>query len=67
MLMTMTKRACGLVRKPLATALLARLRAMVAVARQRRQLAQLSDAQLKDIGISRADAEREVTQPFWRL
>ncbi|EIK53857.1 hypothetical protein YO5_12182 [Stutzerimonas stutzeri TS44] len=35
------------------------------LARQRRQLATLSDATLKDIGYSRADIEREVTRPFW--
>ncbi|TDQ86396.1 uncharacterized protein YjiS (DUF1127 family) [Dongia mobilis] len=45
----------------------ARLLAMRERARQRRQLAGLSDALLKDIGISRADAEREATQPFWRV
>jgi uncharacterized protein YjiS (DUF1127 family) len=44
----------------------ARFAAIRAVARQRRQLLMLSDAALKDIGISRADAEREAAQPFWR-
>ena len=33
---------------------------------QRRQLAQLSDHMLKDIGLSRADVEVEVAKPFWR-
>ncbi|MES9871064.1 MAG: DUF1127 domain-containing protein [Sedimenticola sp.] len=33
--------------------------------RQRRQLAQLSDDQLRDIGISRSDAQREARRPFW--
>jgi uncharacterized protein YjiS (DUF1127 family) len=33
---------------------------------QRRQLAQLSDHMLKDIGLSRADVEAEVAKPFWR-
>lgn len=33
--------------------------------RQRRQLAALSDFMLKDIGLSRADAEREANRPFW--
>lgn len=32
---------------------------------QRRQLAALSDFMLKDIGLSRADAEREASRPFW--
>ena len=35
-------------------------------ARQRRQLAQLGDHMLKDIGLSRADVEAEASKPFWR-
>jgi uncharacterized protein YjiS (DUF1127 family) len=35
--------------------------------RQRRALMALDDRLLKDIGISRADAERETSKPFWRL
>jgi uncharacterized protein YjiS (DUF1127 family) len=35
-------------------------------ARERRQLSALSDAMLKDIGISRADASTECEKPFWR-
>ncbi|WP_372876141.1 DUF1127 domain-containing protein [Pseudomonas sp.] len=35
------------------------------LARQRRQLASLGDAALKDIGLSRADALQEVERPFW--
>jgi uncharacterized protein YjiS (DUF1127 family) len=35
-------------------------------ARQRRQLAQLSDYMLRDIGLSRADAWAESEKPFWR-
>jgi uncharacterized protein YjiS (DUF1127 family) len=34
--------------------------------RTRRHLAVMSDYQLKDIGISRADAYNEVNKPFWR-
>jgi uncharacterized protein YjiS (DUF1127 family) len=34
--------------------------------RQRRELSQLSSHMLKDIGLSRADVEAEVTKPFWR-
>lgn len=34
--------------------------------RTRRHLAMMSDYQLKDIGISRADAYSEVQKPFWR-
>ena len=32
---------------------------------QRRQLAQLSDALLEDVGMTRAEAERESKRPFW--
>jgi uncharacterized protein YjiS (DUF1127 family) len=32
---------------------------------QRQELARLSDDTLKDIGMSRADIEREVARPFW--
>ncbi|WPP47142.1 DUF1127 domain-containing protein [Pseudomonas sp. AN-1] len=35
------------------------------LARQRRQLAMLSDATLKDIGLSRADIWVESHRPFW--
>jgi uncharacterized protein YjiS (DUF1127 family) len=33
--------------------------------RQRRQLASLSDAALKDLGLSRADIAQETQRPFW--
>lgn len=36
-------------------------------ARQRRQLACLSDRMLRDIGLSRADVWTESSKPFWRL
>ena len=35
-------------------------------ARQRRQLAELSDHMLRDIGVTRADAWAETDKPFWR-
>lgn len=35
-------------------------------AHQRRQLAQLSERQLDDIGISREQAQQEAAKPFWR-
>ncbi|MGF1476611.1 MAG: DUF1127 domain-containing protein [Geminicoccaceae bacterium] len=35
-------------------------------ARSRRQLAELPDAALKDLGLTRADVLYEVSQPFWR-
>jgi uncharacterized protein YjiS (DUF1127 family) len=34
--------------------------------RSRAMLAELDDRMLADIGISRADAQREVEKPFWR-
>jgi len=34
-------------------------------ARERRELLRLSDLELHDIGISRADARREGDKPFW--
>jgi len=43
------------------------LGAVVEIRRQRRQLAALSDWQLRDIGLGRADVEAEITQPFWRF
>ncbi|MCF7202239.1 DUF1127 domain-containing protein [Pseudomonas oligotrophica] len=45
--------------------LLARLRHWRTLARQRRQLAALDLHALKDIGLSRADVEREISRPFW--
>jgi len=33
---------------------------------QRRELASLDDRQLKDVGITRYEASRESTKPFWR-
>jgi uncharacterized protein YjiS (DUF1127 family) len=35
-------------------------------ARERRALLALSDHMLKDIGITRAEAEREASRPFWQ-
>jgi uncharacterized protein YjiS (DUF1127 family) len=35
--------------------------------RQRRALRALDDRMLRDIGLSRADVEREATRPFWDL
>lgn len=34
--------------------------------RQRQALMRLDDHLLKDIGISRADADQEATKPFWK-
>jgi uncharacterized protein YjiS (DUF1127 family) len=35
-------------------------------ARQRRDLAALSDHSLRDIGLSRVDVESEIAKPMWR-
>lgn len=35
-------------------------------ARDRRQLASLSDQMLRDIGLTRADVYAEASKPFWR-
>lgn len=37
------------------------------LARERRQLAELDERMLKDLGLSRADAEREAGRPFWEV
>lgn len=34
-------------------------------AQERHALASLSDSQLKDVGLSRADVQGEVDKPFW--
>jgi len=52
--------------KALAATALARLLHWHDVARQRRALLALDARILKDIGISRAEAEREAGRPFWR-
>ncbi|MDW5377386.1 DUF1127 domain-containing protein [Halomonas sp. HP20-15] len=42
-----------------------RLRRWQQLHRERHQLWSLSDATLKDIGLTRADIEREASRPFW--
>lgn len=49
------------------TRLLDRAASWLEVRRQRRHLLSMSDAMLRDIGLSRADAEREADRPFWDL
>jgi uncharacterized protein YjiS (DUF1127 family) len=48
-----------------ALAAVARLLRWHELARQRRALLTLDDRMLKDIGITRAAAEREASRPFW--
>jgi len=45
--------------------LVRRLGDAVARWRQRRDLRELSDDQLRDIGVTRQDARREAARPFW--
>jgi uncharacterized protein YjiS (DUF1127 family) len=35
-------------------------------ARERAELARFSERELRDIGLSASDAQREVDKPFWR-
>jgi uncharacterized protein YjiS (DUF1127 family) len=45
--------------------LVEQLRIWLRRARERRELAELSDAQLRDVGLSRNTVKREVEKPFW--
>ncbi|GHA95121.1 DUF1127 domain-containing protein [Modicisalibacter luteus] len=45
--------------------LIKRLRRWQQLRHERQELWRLSDATLKDIGLSRADIEREASRPFW--
>jgi len=45
--------------------LFAPLRSWLRRARQRRELAELNDTQLNDVGLSRHIVKREVEKPFW--
>lgn len=45
--------------------LLCRIRDALQLRRQRLQLMRLSDAQLRDIGLTRADAEAEARRSAW--
>ncbi|HSR71817.1 MAG TPA: DUF1127 domain-containing protein [Kiloniellales bacterium] len=47
--------------------ILDRLLLWQARAAERRQLAEMSDHLLKDMGLTRADVSRECAKPFWRL
>jgi uncharacterized protein YjiS (DUF1127 family) len=58
-------RAANLSAASLLSQVVQTLRRWNQLARQRRQLASLSDEMLKDIGRSRADIEWEASRPFW--
>ena len=45
--------------------LLSRLVAMYDCARSRVHLARLDDDRLLDLGLTRADVQREISKPFW--
>jgi uncharacterized protein YjiS (DUF1127 family) len=49
-----------------ATQLLLRLAAAERERRERRQMAELCDATLRDLGLSRADIWGELDKPVWR-
>lgn len=53
-------------RPAVATRLLSRLFAWLERTRSRRQLGELDDRMLADIGVDRATAHREAESPFWR-
>ena len=55
-------------RRPLkicSVSILRQLRRWAELARERRQLAMLSEGALKDLGLSRADIYQETERPFW--
>jgi len=47
--------------------MIGRLPTAYRIYRERRALLSLSDRGLKDIGLSRADAYREATRPWWEI
>lgn len=51
--------------RPTRVTILTRLRSAVALYRQRARLAELDDAALLDIGVTRAEAMHEAKRPFW--
>jgi uncharacterized protein YjiS (DUF1127 family) len=52
-------------RRPRVLSLVERLELWAQRRRQRLDLLAASESQLKDIGLSRADATREADKPFW--
>jgi uncharacterized protein YjiS (DUF1127 family) len=54
------------VRQPRRRSLWAQLSLWWRRARERRELLRMSDRDLRDIALTRIDALREATKPFWR-
>lgn len=54
-------------RKAATGGVLGRVARWLAVSDERRRLARADDRMLKDIGVSRADAQAEAARPFWDL
>lgn len=63
--MTTFDRSLPIRRRADAAPLRERLRCWASLHRQRRDLARLDDAALRDIGVSRRAAKREGARPFW--
>ncbi len=57
--------AAALPRRTAPGGALRRLARLAAVARERRALAGLSDHLLDDVGLTRAEAQREAARPVW--
>jgi uncharacterized protein YjiS (DUF1127 family) len=49
-----------------AAQLVALLRTWIKRARERHELTELNDAQLRDVGLSRHMVKREIEKPFWQ-
>ncbi|CUH85842.1 DUF1127 domain-containing protein [Thalassovita mediterranea] len=62
---TMTTRRAAALHSSRSSSLLGRLLAMQSLYRQRRALNRLDSAALKDLGLSRAEAQTEATRPIW--
>ncbi|MCG7494314.1 DUF1127 domain-containing protein [Thalassobius sp. Cn5-15] len=62
---TMTNRRAAALRSSRPFSLLSRMLAMQSLYRQRRALSALDSAALKDLGLTRAEAEVEAARPIW--
>ncbi len=64
--MTMTNTYCATpICRPRATGIVGRILQALALRRQRAALARLDEAALKDIGLSRDEAQREARRKAW--